>query len=301
VNGIREMTERALARQKPHYQKALKAAGKKLKEIIELNRKESAAEIASLISTAKCIPPLTEGYVVKGGQNQGESQIKERPAPPASMIAAAKRSNGHDFRRDDDGPVATRETEGVVVTFMKDGKLQRYDQAKLGRIRADEIIRIATSHAATAVQDNFVIPWSPTIGQPEAANSNVMQINPGDVPPVDTPYVVRAVPDNYTTLRTILDAAFGHAATGKGKERHARDLPFDDQPLLTTTRLVGPGFPLGQAIKKAGEAAGMIERSEYDAAEAECLGAINYLAGAVAWMREQKNEPSNKAAPQRAA
>jgi hypothetical protein len=93
---------------------------------------------------------------------------------------------------------------------------------------------------------------------------------------------------NYTTLRTILDAAFAHAATGKGKERHARDLPFDKQPMLETTRLVGPGFPLGQAIKKAGEAAGMIERGEYDAAEAECLGAINYLAGCVAWMREQR-------------
>lgn len=92
--------------------------------------------------------------------------------------------------------------------------------------------------------------------------------------------------DNYTTLRTILDAAFAHAATGKGKERHARDLPFDKQPMLETTRLVGPGFPLGQAIKKAGESAGMIERGQLDAAEAECLGAINYLAGCVVWMRE---------------
>lgn len=96
--------------------------------------------------------------------------------------------------------------------------------------------------------------------------------------------------DKYETLSTILDAAFDHAATGKGKERHARDLPFDKQPMLETTRLVGPGFPLGQAIKKAGEAAGMIEREEYDAAVAECLGAINYLAGAVAWVRERKNE-----------
>lgn len=97
----------------------------------------------------------------------------------------------------------------------------------------------------------------------------------------------RGANDNYTTLRAILDAAFNHAAVGKGKERHARDLPFDRQPMLETTRLVGPGFPLGQAIKKAGEAAGMIERGELDAAEAECLGAINYLAGAVAWVREQ--------------
>lgn len=110
--------------------------------------------------------------------------------------------------------------------------------------------------------------WSPTIGQPEAAKF--------------------APKWDYETLWDILADAYDHAATGKGKERHARDLPFDKQPMLETTRLVGPGFPLGQAIKKAGEAAGMIERSEYDAAESECLGAINYLAGAVAWMREKK-------------
>jgi hypothetical protein len=120
-----------------------------------------------------------------------------------------------------------------------------------------------------------------TIGQPEAANS--------DDEPDYKSHIDWSLISNYTTLRAILDAAFSHAATGKGKERHARDLPFDDQPIMQTTRLVGPGFPLGQAIKKAGEAAGMIERGELSTAEAECLGAINYLAGAVAWMREQKN------------
>lgn len=132
-------------------------------------------------------------------------------------------------------------------------------------------VRIA---AAQDTAPSEILPtseWSPTIGQPEAANGNVM-----------------GLAGQYVQLRAILDAAFAHAATGKGKERHARDLPFDKQPMLETTRLVGPGFPLGQAIKKAGEAAGMISRQEYDAAEAECLGAINYLAGAVAWMREQK-------------
>lgn len=126
--------------------------------------------------------------------------------------------------------------------------------------------------------------WSPTIGQPGAANSE----DEPDYGSEDTETGYGN--DPYTTLRTILDAAFAHAATGKGKERHARDLPFDDQPIMQTTRLVGPGFPLGQAIKKAGEAAGMIERGEISAAEAECLGAINYLAAAVAWMREQGKE-----------
>jgi hypothetical protein len=127
---------------------------------------------------------------------------------------------------------------------------------------------------ATANDNLPVTEWSPTIGQPEAANSEVLYYNVRDV-------------GGYLTLRTILDAAYDHAATGKGKERHARDLPFDEQPMMQTTRLVGPGFPLGQAIKKSQEAAGMIERDELAAAEAECLGAINYLAGAVAWMREK--------------
>jgi hypothetical protein len=154
------------------------------------------------------------------------------------------------------------------------------DAAMAARGRVDDWSDAKKEYADRIV--GGVLPtseWSPTIGQPKAANSDVMYnaLDP------DT-YA------DYTTLRTILDAAFNHAATGKGKERHARDLPFDDQPIMQTTRLVGPGFPLGQAIKKAGEAAGMIERGELSAAEAECLGAINYLAGAVAWMREQSKE-----------
>lgn len=138
--------------------------------------------------------------------------------------------------------------------------------------------------------------WHPTIGRPTAANSEegaytptarvMAEIAAGNY--TDLPPLGDSTHSRYTTLRTILDAAFNHAATGKGKERHARGLPFDDQPMMQTTRLVGPGFPLGQAIKKAQEASGMIDRGELDAAEAECLGAINYLAGAVAWMRERK-------------
>jgi hypothetical protein len=34
-------------------------------------------------------PPLTEGYVRKGGRNLGISQITERPAPPAAFKPSA--------------------------------------------------------------------------------------------------------------------------------------------------------------------------------------------------------------------
>jgi hypothetical protein len=197
-------------------------------------------------------------------------QEKSAAAEIASRIAAAQRSN--------DDAVAVPGLEGSGVE-------QRW--------RPVDPMFYATHGIGAAPPDGSLLPpseWSPTegkpvetIGQPKAANSNGLL---DDVARAAERVAQWRNESNYTTLRTILDAAFDHAATGKGKERHARDLPFDEQPMLETTRLVGAGFPLGQAIKKAGEAAGMIERGQYDAAEAECLGAINYLAGAVAWMRE---------------
>ena len=45
--------------------------------------------------------------------------------------------------------------------------------------------------------------------------------------------------------------------------------------------MVGVGFPLGQAMKKAQEAGTMASRGQTDAARRELLGAINYVAGAV--------------------
>jgi hypothetical protein len=35
------------------------------------------------------VQPLTEGYIVKGGQNSGTSQIQTRPAPPAPIPSLA--------------------------------------------------------------------------------------------------------------------------------------------------------------------------------------------------------------------
>jgi hypothetical protein len=45
-------------------------------------------------------------------------------------------------------------------------------------------------------------------------------------------------------------------------------------------RMVGMGYQTGQAMKKAQEAGGMVSRQQYEAARAELLGAINYLAAA---------------------
>lgn len=102
----------------------------------------------------------------------------------------------------------------------------------------------------------------------------------------DTP----ANDNRYSKLRAVLDAAYSHAAREKGEERHANGRAFEDQPMMTITRDVGLGFPLGQAMKKAQEAGGMADRGDLLAAEKECLGAINYLAGAVIRLREMAEQ-----------
>lgn len=97
--------------------------------------------------------------------------------------------------------------------------------------------------------------------------------------------------DDYASLRSALDAAYDQSANGKGKKRHANDRAFTDQPITRITEMVGHGFPLGQAIKKAQEASGMVGRGEIDAARAELLGAIVYLAAAWLHLDREKKGP----------
>lgn len=87
----------------------------------------------------------------------------------------------------------------------------------------------------------------------------------------------------YASLRRVLDLALEQASGGKGAERHASGLPFDCQPMLEIGRMVGIGFCLGQAMKKAQESS----RMQPDAAKRELLGAINYLAGAYLLLEEK--------------
>jgi len=94
--------------------------------------------------------------------------------------------------------------------------------------------------------------------------------------------------DPYAPLRRVLDAAYEQAANGKGKERHANDKPFDRQPIMEIARMVGPGYQLGQAMKKSQEAFGMLGRGQPDRAQAELLGAINYIAAAYLLIEEGK-------------
>jgi len=86
------------------------------------------------------------------------------------------------------------------------------------------------------------------------------------------------VEPGYERLAVVLQMALDQSQRGKGKERHANAKPFDEQPLLLISRMVGPGGPAYQVCKKSQEAVGMVTRGQHDAAKAEMLGAIIYAA-----------------------
>jgi hypothetical protein len=84
----------------------------------------------------------------------------------------------------------------------------------------------------------------------------------------------------YDSLASVLKRAFDQASAGKGKERHANALSFDQQPMQTIASQFGVGFLLGQAAKKSQESQALPPGRDV----AELLGAINYLAGAVIYL-----------------
>ncbi len=91
----------------------------------------------------------------------------------------------------------------------------------------------------------------------------------------------------YKVLKDVLDLAYAQASKGKGAERHGQDIPFERQPMQTISGLLNSHTGLlYQAMKKIQES----ERLPHDRAEAELLGAINYIAGAIIFKRAHKKD-----------
>lgn len=98
--------------------------------------------------------------------------------------------------------------------------------------------------------------------------------------------VAPKVQPGYESLAAVLQRALDQAQCGKGSERHATGLPFDQQPMQLISKLVGSADGLVyQAIKKAQESQRLPEGRDI----AELLGAINYLAGAVIYKEAQRH------------
>lgn len=89
----------------------------------------------------------------------------------------------------------------------------------------------------------------------------------------------------YERLTEVLTAAHDQAAFGKGKERHANDLPFHEQRMQQISQMLGS--PAGMAYQVAKKVAEGLELPTLDRQKAELLGAINYLAGIVIFLEDQ--------------
>lgn len=109
---------------------------------------------------------------------------------------------------------------------------------------------------------------------------------PSQRPPRHEDATFETLRSMYAPLHGVLMKAYEQAMLGKGRERHANGKPFETQPMMEIGRMVGVGYHTGQAMKKAQEAGGMVERQQFMAAQAELLGAINYLAGAYLLIEE---------------
>lgn len=86
--------------------------------------------------------------------------------------------------------------------------------------------------------------------------------------------------NQYYLIGQVLQEALLQCAHGKGKERHADDDPFDEQPIMWIEEHF-KSFQLGQAVKKIHES----QRLDKEAAIAELLGAINYIAAQVIYLK----------------
>ena len=92
-------------------------------------------------------------------------------------------------------------------------------------------------------------------------------------------------------LESIFADVLDQVTKGKGSERHGetesgKGLTFSEQPIMTITRYVGNGYPLGQAMKKLSEVPALMKHKGRDAAYKEILGAIAYAAAAALYLKE---------------
>ena len=98
-------------------------------------------------------------------------------------------------------------------------------------------------------------------------------------------------PVDHHPLESVFSDVLDQVTKGKGSERHGeteggRGLTFSEQPIMTITRYVGNGYPLGQAMKKLSEVPALMKHKGRDAAYKEILGAIAYAAAAALYLNE---------------
>lgn len=116
---------------------------------------------------------------------------------------------------------------------------------------------------------------------------------PDDKKPVanaspSTAYAFQSAKDqeDYSDLLAVLLGALDQAAYGKGRERHANDAAFADQPMQAISDLLAS--PLGMAYQVAKKVVEATNMPSVEQQERELFGAINYTAGMIIWLRRHR-------------
>lgn len=126
----------------------------------------------------------------------------------------------------------------------------------------------------------------------KVSGDSIMRIGPGKyyswvkIPSINELDNITKEVKGYEDLTRILDEALQQATSGKGKERHAGNKPFDKQPIMEIARMTGLAYQTGQAMKKIQESHTLLEIKGKEAAINELRGAIIYLAAAIKTIEE---------------
>jgi hypothetical protein len=94
----------------------------------------------------------------------------------------------------------------------------------------------------------------------------------------------------YEKLAEVLQEALDQAQSGKGKERHANNEPFEEQQICQGARKHGLGAMSYQVEKKINEARRLFDLFGPEEAKPDILGAINYAAAMLIVINEYEQE-----------
>ena len=156
-----------------------------------------------------------------------------------------------------------------------------------------EVAKLTEEAAHTVSEDIRLGPLANTIVDCQGLLNQIKALLVGEAPipsssPVSNadPAVDLTAAPGYEQLVQVFAAAHDQAAYGKGKERHANGLPFHEQRMQGISDLVGsPDGMVYQLVKKTTEG---LQFDSPEKREHELLGALNYLAGIVIWLRRHE-------------
>lgn len=198
--------------------------------------------------------------------------------------------------------------EESVSKYVADHKFARLPCARevlvaMARRGAEAVLAVLdeqTSEAdglgGTKSIDEIIDPATPP-AKPQSDNfkSTAWAIGSLTIPKIDTNrpgWAGIPVVPGYMGLLGVLIEALNQAQYGKGSERHnpGGDLPFESQRMQSISNLIGSVDGMTyQACKKITEG---VKLPTLERKTAELLGAINYIAGMIVWLRAQAGLPT---------